>query len=184
MIVLRSLQRVKTNKSKFQLHIQHSNRAFGTSDRRAAISIQGAVQQIITVYCKQSCPNVPAYFEPAPPGAALWPVRHVLSISVYFDHEPDITHVSDFDNGRIGAYRDCGLSYLSIVPHVGRDPMTVSKIWNRWVQDGNTERRAGSTSTYHKQPSMVLMDRAATSRALSQELESFARQQVSARKVR
>ncbi|GFV28492.1 hypothetical protein TNCV_3984431 [Trichonephila clavipes] len=27
---------------------------------------------------------------------------------------------------------------------VGRDPMTVSRMWNRWVQDGNMERRAGS----------------------------------------
>ncbi|GFY06956.1 transposable element Tcb2 transposase [Trichonephila clavipes] len=40
--------------------------------------------------------------------------------------------------------RDCGLSYHSIAAYVDRDPMTVSRIWNLWVQDGNTERRAGS----------------------------------------
>ncbi|GFT03792.1 HTH_Tnp_Tc3_2 domain-containing protein [Trichonephila clavipes] len=69
--------------------------------------------------------------------------------------------------------------------------MTVSRIWNRWVQDGNTERRAGSqrppiTSSREDRhvTRMVLMDRAATSRALSQELVSFARQQVSTRTVR
>ncbi|PRD26599.1 UNVERIFIED_CONTAM: Potassium voltage-gated channel subfamily KQT member 1 [Trichonephila clavipes] len=38
----------------------------------------------------------------------------------------------------------CGLSHRSITAHVGRDPMTVSRIWNLWVQDGNMERRAGS----------------------------------------
>ncbi|GFV89389.1 hypothetical protein TNCV_4152081 [Trichonephila clavipes] len=31
-----------------------------------------------------------------------------------------------------------------IAARSGRDPMIVSRIWNRWVQDGNTERRAGS----------------------------------------
>ncbi|GFV38676.1 HTH_Tnp_Tc3_2 domain-containing protein [Trichonephila clavipes] len=53
-------------------------------------------------------------------------------------------HVSDFDNRGIVANRDRGLSHRSIVAHFGRDPKTVSKIWNRWVQDCNTKRRAGS----------------------------------------
>ncbi|GFY13931.1 HTH_Tnp_Tc3_2 domain-containing protein [Trichonephila clavipes] len=53
-------------------------------------------------------------------------------------------HVSDFDKGLIAAYWDGGLSYRSIAARVGRDPKTVSRIWNRWVQNGNTERRAGS----------------------------------------
>ncbi|GFV35977.1 HTH_Tnp_Tc3_2 domain-containing protein [Trichonephila clavipes] len=100
-------------------------------------------------------------------------------------------HVSDFDKGRIVAYRNCGLSYHSIAVHVGRDPMTVRIIWNRWVDDGNTERLAGSqrppiTSSREDRhvTRMTLMDRAATSRSLSQELGSFARQQVTARTVR
>ncbi|GFU27180.1 HTH_Tnp_Tc3_2 domain-containing protein [Trichonephila clavipes] len=54
------------------------------------------------------------------------------------------THVSDFDKGRIVAYWDCGLPYRSVAARVGRNSMTVSRIWNRWVQDINTERRAGS----------------------------------------
>ncbi|GFX60086.1 transposable element Tcb1 transposase [Trichonephila clavipes] len=32
--------------------------------------------------------------------------------------------VSDFDKGRIVAYRNCGLSYLSIAARVGKDRMT------------------------------------------------------------
>ncbi|GFX53386.1 hypothetical protein TNCV_2946251 [Trichonephila clavipes] len=61
--------------------------------------------------------------------------------------------------------------------------MTVSRIWNRWVQDGITERRAESqrppitSSRENKHVTRVnLMDRSITSRALSQELESFAKQ--------
>ncbi|GFY05977.1 HTH_Tnp_Tc3_2 domain-containing protein [Trichonephila clavipes] len=83
-------------------------------------------------------------------------------------------HVSDFDKGRVVAYRDCGLSYHSIAARIGRDLMTVSRIWNRWVQDGNTERRAGSqrpsiTNSRKERyvTRMALMDRAATSEALS-----------------
>ncbi|GFX16317.1 uncharacterized protein TNCV_4705681 [Trichonephila clavipes] len=63
--------------------------------------------------------------------------------------------------------------------------MTVSRIYNRWAQDGNTERRTASqrppiTSSREDRhvTCMALMDRAATSRALSQELGSFARPSV------
>ncbi|GIY67361.1 hypothetical protein CDAR_255051 [Caerostris darwini] len=80
------------------------------------------------------------------------------------------------------SYRDCGLSYRSVAARVGRDPMTVTKIWNRWIQDHNTERRAGSqqppiTSSREDRrvTYMALRDRAATSRALSQESGSFER---------
>ncbi|GFV96629.1 HTH_Tnp_Tc3_2 domain-containing protein [Trichonephila clavipes] len=96
-------------------------------------------------------------------------------------------HVSDFDKDRIVAYRDCGLSYRNIVAHVGRDPMTVSRIWNRWIQDGNTKHHAGfqrppiSSSREDRHVTRTaLMDRAATSRTLSQKLGSFARQKGSA----
>ncbi|GFT04208.1 hypothetical protein TNCV_1928161 [Trichonephila clavipes] len=39
---------------------------------------------------------------------------------------------------------NCGLSYRSIADSVCQDPLTDRRIWNRWVQDGNTERCAGS----------------------------------------
>ncbi|GFW59499.1 HTH_Tnp_Tc3_2 domain-containing protein [Trichonephila clavipes] len=79
--------------------------------------------------------------------------------------------VSAFNNGLIVAYRDCGLSYHSIAARVGQDPIPISRIWNRLVQDGNMERRAGSqrspfTSNREDRhvTRMALMDRVATSR--------------------
>ncbi|GFW51275.1 HTH_Tnp_Tc3_2 domain-containing protein [Trichonephila clavipes] len=69
--------------------------------------------------------------------------------------------------------------------------MSVSKIWNPWPQDGNTECHAGSQwtpITNSREDRYVihiaLMDCAISLRALSQKLGTFARQQVSARTVR
>ncbi|GFX33369.1 hypothetical protein TNCV_812311 [Trichonephila clavipes] len=45
----------------------------------------------------------------------------------------------NFDKGLTAAYRDCGVSY-----RCSRDPVSISRIKNRWVQDGNTEPYAGS----------------------------------------
>ncbi|GFX77988.1 HTH_Tnp_Tc3_2 domain-containing protein [Trichonephila clavipes] len=99
--------------------------------------------------------------------------------------------------GMVWKLGECHPRHLTMVqnyeirhPRVGRDPISVSRIWNRWVQDGNTERRAGSqrppinSSQEHRHVTRrALMDRAATSRVMSQELRSLARQ-VSARTVR
>ncbi|GFX84300.1 transposable element Tcb1 transposase [Trichonephila clavipes] len=77
---------------------------------------------------------------------------------------------------QIAAYQDYGLSYSRNAARVGRDPMTVGRKWNRLVQDGNTERcarfqRPPITSSKEEHVTRItLMDRAATSRALSQEL--------------
>ncbi|GFS66331.1 HTH_Tnp_Tc3_2 domain-containing protein [Trichonephila clavipes] len=86
--------------------------------------------------------------------------------------------------GQIVVYRNFCLSYHIIVARIGRNPMTVSRILNQWVQDGNKERRAGSqrpSITSSREDRHVtrraLMNRATTSRALSRE---FAIQQVSA----
>ncbi|GFV22721.1 HTH_Tnp_Tc3_2 domain-containing protein [Trichonephila clavipes] len=67
----------------------------------------------------------------------------IFSKASHFLETENIAH-ADIDEGRIIAYRNCGLSYHNIAARVGRDPKTVSKIGNRWAQDGNTERRAGS----------------------------------------
>ncbi|GFU38429.1 HTH_Tnp_Tc3_2 domain-containing protein [Trichonephila clavipes] len=62
---------------------------------------------------------------------------HVRSRNAY-------QQVSDFDKGRTAAYGYCDLSYCSFAASVGQDSMTVCRILNRWVQDGNAERHAGS----------------------------------------
>ncbi|GFV90838.1 transposable element Tcb1 transposase [Trichonephila clavipes] len=43
--------------------------------------------------------------------------------------------VSEFDRGRIVAYRDCGLSSRKIGSRVGRNQTTVMRICDRWMQD-------------------------------------------------
>ncbi|GFY16581.1 hypothetical protein TNCV_736081 [Trichonephila clavipes] len=65
--------------------------------------------------------------------------------------------------------QDCGLSDRSIAAHVGRNPMTVSRIWRQWVQDGNTERHFEyqrpliTSSLEDRHTRMALMDHVPTS---------------------
>ncbi|GFX10074.1 uncharacterized protein TNCV_4539451 [Trichonephila clavipes] len=42
--------------------------------------------------------------------------------------------VSEFDRGRIVAYRDCGLSFREIGSRVGRNQTTVMRICDHWMQ--------------------------------------------------
>ncbi|GFY23745.1 transposable element Tcb1 transposase [Trichonephila clavipes] len=49
--------------------------------------------------------------------------------------------VSEFDRGRIVTYRDCGLSFREISSRVGRNQTTVTRICDRWMQEGTTDRR-------------------------------------------
>ncbi|GFV95310.1 transposable element Tcb1 transposase [Trichonephila clavipes] len=43
--------------------------------------------------------------------------------------------VSDFERGRIVAYRDCGLSFREIGSRVGRNQAIVMWICDRWMQE-------------------------------------------------
>ncbi|GFW67966.1 transposable element Tcb1 transposase [Trichonephila clavipes] len=52
--------------------------------------------------------------------------------------------VSEFDRGRIVAYRDCGLAFREIGGRVGRNQTTVMRICDRWMQEGMTNRRGRS----------------------------------------
>ncbi|GFU13311.1 transposable element Tcb1 transposase [Trichonephila clavipes] len=52
--------------------------------------------------------------------------------------------VSEFDRGKIVAYRDCGLSFREIGSRVGRNKSTIMRIWERWMQEGTTDRRGQS----------------------------------------
>ncbi|GFY14549.1 transposable element Tcb1 transposase [Trichonephila clavipes] len=52
--------------------------------------------------------------------------------------------VSEFDRGRIVAYRDCGLSFREIGGRVGRNQTTVMRICDRWMQEGTSDRHGRS----------------------------------------
>ncbi|GFX18968.1 transposable element Tcb1 transposase [Trichonephila clavipes] len=52
--------------------------------------------------------------------------------------------VSEFDTGKIVAYRDSGLSFRVIGSRVGRNQTTVMRICDRWMQEGTKDRRGRS----------------------------------------
>ncbi|GFT67260.1 transposable element Tcb1 transposase [Trichonephila clavipes] len=99
--------------------------------------------------------------------------------------------VSEFDRGRIVAYRDHGLSFREIGSRVGRNQTTVMLIYDRWVQEGTTDRCGRShppkCTTSHEDTQIVRMavpDRSVTSRTLAQHIESVTHHSVSARTIR
>ncbi|GFW85794.1 transposable element Tcb1 transposase [Trichonephila clavipes] len=52
--------------------------------------------------------------------------------------------VSEFDRGRIVAYRDCGLLFREFCSRVGRNQTTVMRICDRWMQEGTSDRHGRS----------------------------------------
>ncbi|GFV59770.1 transposable element Tcb1 transposase [Trichonephila clavipes] len=98
--------------------------------------------------------------------------------------------VSEFDRGRIVAYRDCGLSFRKIGSRIGRNQTTVIRICDRWMQDGTTDRRGRShppqctTSREDRQiMCMAVTDRSVTSRTVAQHIESVTHHSASARTI-
>ncbi|GFX92469.1 transposable element Tcb1 transposase [Trichonephila clavipes] len=102
-----------------------------------------------------------------------------------------IDQVSEFDRGRIVAYRDCRLSFREIDSRVGRNQTTVMRICERWMQKGTTEHR-GRSHTSQCTPSredrqivrMAVTDHLVTSRTITQHIESVTHHSVSARTIR
>ncbi|GFV55254.1 transposable element Tcb1 transposase [Trichonephila clavipes] len=99
--------------------------------------------------------------------------------------------VSEFDRGRIVAYRDCGLPFRKIGSRVGRNQTTVMRICDHWIQKGTTDRRGRShppqctTSREDRQiVRMAVTDRSVTSRTIAQHIESVTHHSVSARTIR
>ncbi|GFV99123.1 transposable element Tcb1 transposase [Trichonephila clavipes] len=99
--------------------------------------------------------------------------------------------VSEFDRGRIVAYRDCGLFFREIGSRVGRNQTTVMQIWDRWMQEDTMDRRGRShlpqctTSREDRQiVRMAVTDRSVTSRTVAQHIESVTHHSVSARTIR
>ncbi|GFW89230.1 HTH_38 domain-containing protein [Trichonephila clavipes] len=95
--------------------------------------------------------------------------------------------VSEFDRGRIVAYRDFGLSFREIGSHVGRNQTTVMWICDRWMQEGTMDLRGRShppQCTTSREDSqivrMTVMDRSVTSRTIAQHIESVTHHSVSA----
>ncbi|GFV94520.1 transposable element Tcb1 transposase [Trichonephila clavipes] len=98
---------------------------------------------------------------------------------------------SEFDRGRIVAYRDCGLSFREIGSRIGRNQTTVMRICDRWMPEGTTDRRGRShppqctTSCEDRQiVCMAVTDRSVTSRTIAQHIESVTHHSVSARTIR
>ncbi|GFT52409.1 transposable element Tcb1 transposase [Trichonephila clavipes] len=98
--------------------------------------------------------------------------------------------VSEFDRGKIVAYRDCGLSFRKIGSRVGRNQTTVIWIYDRWMQEGTTDRRCRShppqctTSREDRQTvRMAVTDRSITSRTMAQHIESVTHHSESERTI-
>ncbi|GFV64221.1 transposable element Tcb1 transposase [Trichonephila clavipes] len=99
--------------------------------------------------------------------------------------------VSEFERGRIVAYRDWGLSVREIGSRVGRNQTTVMRICDSWMQKGTTDRCGRShppqctTSREDRQiVRMAVTDRSVTSQTIAQHIESVTRHSVSARTIR
>ncbi|GFU51259.1 transposable element Tcb1 transposase [Trichonephila clavipes] len=100
-------------------------------------------------------------------------------------------HVSEFDRGRIVAYRDFGLSFREIGSRVGRNQTTVMRICDLWMQEGSTDRHGRShlpqctTSREDRQiEHMAVTDRSVTSRTIAQHTESVTHHSVSGHTIR
>ncbi|GFV85057.1 transposable element Tcb1 transposase [Trichonephila clavipes] len=99
--------------------------------------------------------------------------------------------VSEFDRGRIVAYRDCGLPFRKICSRVGRKQTTVMQICDHWMQEGTKDRRGRShppqcTTSREKRQivRMAVTDLSVTSRTIAQHIESVMHHSVSARTIR
>ncbi|UYV84085.1 hypothetical protein LAZ67_X001129 [Cordylochernes scorpioides] len=99
--------------------------------------------------------------------------------------------VSEFDRGRIEAYRDCGLSVREIGSRVGRNQTTVMRISDRWMQEGTTDCRVRShplqcttSRADRKIVRMAVTDRSVTSRTVAQHIQFVTHHPVSARTIR
>ncbi|GFY02673.1 transposable element Tcb1 transposase [Trichonephila clavipes] len=99
--------------------------------------------------------------------------------------------VSEYDRGRILAYRDGGLSFREIGSRVGRNQITVMGICDRWMQEGTKDRRGRShpsqcTTSRENRPivRMAVTDCSVTSRTIAQHIESVTHHSMSARTIR
>ncbi|GFW60785.1 transposable element Tcb1 transposase [Trichonephila clavipes] len=102
-----------------------------------------------------------------------------------------LDQVSEFDRGRIVAYRDCGLPFREIGSRVVRNQATVKRICDRRMQKGTTDRRGRSHKPQcttsredRKIVRMAVTDRSVTSRTVAQHIEPVTHHSESARTIR
>ncbi|GFS58208.1 transposable element Tc1 transposase [Trichonephila clavipes] len=98
---------------------------------------------------------------------------------------------SEFDRGRIVAYRDYGLSFREIGSRVGRNQTTSMRICYLWMQEGTMDQRGRlhppqcTTSREDWQiVCMAVTDRSVTSRTVEQYMESVTHHSVYTRTIR
>ncbi|GFX92353.1 transposable element Tcb1 transposase [Trichonephila clavipes] len=103
----------------------------------------------------------------------------------------DFDQVSEFDRGRIVAYRECGLPFRQIGSRVGRNQTTVMRICDSWMLDGTTDRHGQlhppqcTTSPKNGQiVRMTVAEYSVTSRTVSQHIESITHHSVPALTIR
>ena len=52
--------------------------------------------------------------------------------------------VSAFERGRMVCLREAGLSYRGIATYTGYAATTVMRVWNKWREEGRTQRCAST----------------------------------------
>ncbi|GFY11240.1 transposable element Tcb1 transposase [Trichonephila clavipes] len=99
--------------------------------------------------------------------------------------------VSEFDRGRIVAYRDCGLSFREIGSRVARKQTTIMRLCDHWMQESTTDRRGRShppQSTSSREDRKIVRmeatDLSVTSRTIAQYIEFVTHHSVSVRTIR
>ncbi|GFV01466.1 uncharacterized protein TNCV_2960601 [Trichonephila clavipes] len=121
----------------------------------------------------------------------LWFFQKMISYVSYRKQQSAFDQVSEFDTGRIVAYRDCELSFREIGSRVGRNQGTVMRICDRWMQEGKTDqcgrshRPQCSTSREDRQiVRRTVTDHSVASRTVAQYIEPVTHHSVSARTTR
>ncbi|GFW96276.1 transposable element Tcb1 transposase [Trichonephila clavipes] len=102
-------------------------------------------------------------------------------------HRAFFYQASEFNRGRIIAYRDGGLSLKEIDKRVGQNQATVLRIHHHWRKKETTGPISPTRPTACDDWWIVRMKgnaRAATSRAITQQIQSVTHHSVSARTIR
>ncbi|GFT94886.1 transposable element Tcb1 transposase [Trichonephila clavipes] len=106
------------------------------------------------------------------------------------DKRSAFDQVSEFDRGRLLAYRDCRLSFRKISSRVGRNQTTIMRLFDRWMQESTMDRLGQShppqCTTSRKDRQIVrnaVTDSSVTSRTIAQNIKSVTHHSVAARTI-